>query len=121
MFAIALLILGTIGTVLVWIVGLVKLICTFNDNALIAIQYGGPLLLLVSGIVAFKGDPATAGNLLYWTAVIVVGVLPRPLGHRGRPPLSQKLAAAPHCRQRHQLRRRHCRRAWLKGNHYVSP
>ena len=76
MFAIALLVLGTLCTALVWLVGLVKLICTFNDNALIAIQYGGPLLLLVSGIVAFKGDPTTAGNLLYWTAVLVVGVLP---------------------------------------------
>ena len=76
MFAIALLTVGTICTVLVWFVGLIKLVCTLGDNALIAIQYGGPLLLLVSGIVAFKGDPATAGNLLYWTAVIVVGVLP---------------------------------------------
>ncbi len=76
MLAIALLVLGTICSALLWIMGFGKMVCALGDNALRAIQFGGPLLLVVSGLLVFKGHPTAAGDLLYWTAVIIVGVLP---------------------------------------------
>jgi uncharacterized membrane protein AbrB (regulator of aidB expression) len=76
MFAIALLVLGLICTVLVWIIGLVKMVCHFNDNYLRVVEFGIPCVLGVIGYFAITGNPQIAGDVAFWISIGFVFVLP---------------------------------------------